>query len=313
MGHTVAFYVFADFQLLDLSGPLSVFQLAAEHAPGAYRLQVISVGGGLVRSTCGLQVATAKPPRRALDTLVIAGGEGARALAADAAATRQVSRLAARSRRVASVCTGAFLLAGAGLLNGRRAATHWRYADVLQRRYPAVKVDADRIFVNDGGVWSSAGISAGIDLALALVEDDLGMAAARAVAREMVLYHRRAGGQSQFSTLLELEPPSDRIRRALQFAREHLHERLPVERLAAAASLSPRQFGRLFQAETGSTPSKAVERLRVEAARARVETTTQSLQLIARELGFVEPERMRQSFLRAFGQPPQALRRAARR
>jgi transcriptional regulator GlxA family with amidase domain len=223
-----------------------------------------------------------------------------------------VTAVAASARRIASVCTGAFILAAAGLLDGRRATTHWRFATRLQATYPAIEVDADRIFVKDGSIWSSAGITAGIDLALALIEEDLGAAVAKAVAREMVVYYRRPGGQSQFSTLLELTPRSARVHRALSFARDHLSEPLPVERLAEAARLSQRQFGRAFAAETGQTPAKAVERLRAETARPLVEDSTQSLEEIARATGFSDPERMRLSFIRAFGQPPQALRRAAR-
>jgi transcriptional regulator GlxA family with amidase domain len=213
---------------------------------------------------------------------------------------------------VTSVCTGAFLLAEARLLDGRRATTHWRYAANLQREFPRVKVESDRIFVKDGSVWTSAGITAGIDLALALIEEDLGIDVSRAVARELVVYHRRSGGQSQFSALLELEPESDRIRRALAFARDHLAEPLSVERLAAAAGIGPRQFSRAFRAETGETPARAIERLRTEAARLRVEAETEPIEQIAAAAGFADPERMRRAFVRRFGQPPQALRRAAR-
>jgi transcriptional regulator GlxA family with amidase domain len=204
------------------------------------------------------------------------------------------------------------VLAAAGLLDGRRATTHWRHAALLQRLYPKVRVESDRIFIDDGGLWTSAGITAGIDLALALIEADLGLEMARGVARDMVVYHRRAGGQAQFSTLLDLAPPSERMRRALAFAREHLHEPLGVERLADAACLSARQFGRTFLAETGQTPAKAVERLRAEAARLRVEAGREPLEAIAKAVGFADPERMRRAFLRVFGQPPQGLRRAAR-
>ena len=240
------------------------------------------------------------------------GGRGVHPFASSSSTVALVTTVALRARRIASVCTGAFMLAAAGLLDGRRATTHWRFAARLQAAYPAIQVDADRIFVRDGSVWSSAGITAGIDLALALIEEDLGAAIAKAVAREMVVYYRRPGGQSQFSTLLDLTPRSARIHQALTFAREHLCEPLPVERLAEAARLSLRQFGRAFVTETGQRPAKAVERLRAETARPLVEDSNESLEEIARAVGFVDPERMRQSFIRAFGQPPQALRRAAR-
>jgi transcriptional regulator GlxA family with amidase domain len=223
-----------------------------------------------------------------------------------------IKEAAGRSRRVAAPCTGAFILAQAGILDGRRATTHWAYARELQARFPRVKVDADRIFVVDGTVWTSAGMSAGIDLALAMVEADHGADVARRVAKKMVVYHRRAGGQSQFSTLLELAPQSDRIQKVLTYARAHLRTELSVEQLAEIANLSPRQFSRAFRAETGQSPAKAVENLRVEAARLLMEEGQLPIDTVARETGFADRERMRRAFLRAFGQPPQAIRRAAR-
>jgi transcriptional regulator GlxA family with amidase domain len=216
------------------------------------------------------------------------------------------------SRRVAAPCTGAFVLAEAGILDGRRATTHWFFARDLKTRYPKVKVEEDRIFVVDGPVWTSAGMSAGIDLALAMVEDDLGVEIARSVARKMVVYHRRTGGQSQFSALLELEPKSDRIQSTLAYARGHLHTRLSIEELADVAHLSPRQFSRAFRTETGQSPAKAIENLRVEAARLMLEEGQHSIDVVARETGFGDRERMRRAFLRAFGQPPQVIRRNVR-
>jgi transcriptional regulator GlxA family with amidase domain len=204
------------------------------------------------------------------------------------------------------------MLAQAGILDGRRVTTHWGYARELQSRFPKVKVDEDRIFVIDGPVWTSAGMTAGIDLALAMVERDLGVEIARAVAKKMVVYHRRAGGQSQFSTLLELEPKSDRIQSAVSYARRNLQTALSVEQLAEVANLSPRQFSRAFRAETGQSPAKAVENLRVEAARLLMEQGQLPIDTVARETGFADRERMRRAFLRAFGQPPQAIRRAGR-
>jgi len=218
----------------------------------------------------------------------------------------------AAARRAASVCTGAFLLAAAGLLDGRRATTHWRFAAELARRYPRLRVEPDHIFVRDGPVWSSAGITAGIDLAPALIGDDLGDDAAKRAARHLVVHHRRPGGQSQFSALLELDRSDGRFGALLARAREHLAEPLPVERLAARAAMSPRHFARAFAAETGATPARAIEPLRLEAARARVEGRGETIEEIAAATGFRDPERMRRAFIRAFGQPPQALRRAAR-
>jgi transcriptional regulator GlxA family with amidase domain len=312
MTRHIAFFVFPDFQLLDLSGPLAAFQVAGEAVTEAYRLRVVSEHGGEVTSSSGVGVTTRAICESGVDTLIVVGGRGAHSSASSVTVVALLTGIAATARRIASVCTGAFLLAAAGLLDGRRATTHWRFAGRLQTAYPAVQVDADKIFVKDGSVWSSAGITAGIDLALALIEEDLGAAIAKSVAHQMVVYYRRPGGQSQFSTLLDLTPPSARINRALRFARDHLSEPLPVERLAEAARLSPRQFGRAFVAETGQTPAKAVERLRAETARPLVEDTSQPLEAIARATGFSDPERMRQGFIRVFGQPPQALRRAAR-
>jgi transcriptional regulator GlxA family with amidase domain len=219
---------------------------------------------------------------------------------------------ARRGCRIASVCSGAILLAEAGLLDGRRATTHWGRTRQFLARYPGVKLEADRIFVRDGNIWSSAGISAGIDLALAMVSEDVGDEIARLTARQLVLYHRRAGGQSQFSSLLELKAPTGRFAALLSWAREHLDERLTVEQLADRAGMSARHFARAFIAETGTTPSKAVERLRIEVARLKVQSSTEAIEQVAHVTGFRDPERMRRAFIRAFGQPPQSLRRAAR-
>jgi transcriptional regulator GlxA family with amidase domain len=244
------------------------------------------------------------------DTLLVAAGT---TIEESSPKLRDFIREAAvRSRRVAAPCTGAFTLAQAGILDGRRATTHWAYARELQARFPLVKVDEDRIFVVDGPVWTSAGMSAGIDLALAMIEADHGADLARRVAKKMVVYHRRAGGQSQFSSLLELAPKSDRIQSVLTYARGHLRTELSVEQLAGVANLSPRQFSRAFRAETGQSPAKAIENLRVEAARLLMEDGQLPIDTVAHETGFADRERMRRAFLRAFGQPPQAIRRAAR-
>ncbi|HLJ19855.1 MAG TPA: helix-turn-helix domain-containing protein [Stellaceae bacterium] len=313
MALRIGFLIFPDFQILDLTGPLAAFQAADALGGGdCYSSIVMSRDGGLVSGSAALEVATVRASRQGFDTFIVPGGRGTRAISVAEAHAPLVRGFAARSRRTASVCTGAFLLAAAGLLDGKRATTHWRHATALQRRHPNVRVEGERIFIKDGPIWSSAGVTAGIDLALALIEEDFGRDLSRAVAQELVVYHRRPGSQSQFSAMLALEPESDRVRRALGFAREHLHENLPVERLAAAASLSPRQFGRAFRAETGETPAKAVERLRAEAARARIESGSEPVERVAEIVGFADPERMRRAFLRLFGQPPQALRRAAR-
>jgi transcriptional regulator GlxA family with amidase domain len=303
--------VFPGFELLDMSGPLCALNLATGTKGASYLTQVVSARGGSVASCSGVPIHTLKAsPGKLLDTLLIVGGPADRAFEDDIETVALIRDLAPRARRVASVCTGAFLLASAGLLDGRVATTHWRYATELQRRFPKVRVSADKLFVKDGSVWTSAGITSGIDLTLALIEDDFGTDVAKAVAREMLVYHRRSGGQSQFSTLLELEPPSDRVRDALKFAREHLHEPLPVERMAGAARVSARQFARLFLKETGDTPARVVERLRAEVALPRVQEGHEPIEVIARNVGFGDKERMRRAFLRIYGQPPRALRRA---
>ena len=310
--HSVGFFIYPGHQVLDLAGPFGAFETVTKVAGRPlYALKTLSRNGGLVGGSGGIPVATTAARDASVDTLIVVGGDIAPML--EPGEVQAVKSLARRTPRIASVCTGAFLLAEAGLLNGKRAATHWRVAHRLQQDYPAVQVEADRIFVADGGVWSSAGVTAGIDLALALIEADHGMDVARGVARELVVYHRRAGGQSQFSPISQMEPESDRIRIALAFARDHLHEPLPIERLADAAHLSLRQFGRAFRRETGETPARAIERLRVEAARARMQDGSEPIEQIARAVGFTDPERMRRAFVKLHGMPPQAIRRVDRR
>ena len=215
-------------------------------------------------------------------------------------------------RRMCSVCSGAFPLAAAGVLDGRRATTHWSRAGLLARLFPKVTVVPDRIHIRDGNVWTSAGITAGIDLALTLIADDVGEDIARRVAQEMVVYYRRPGGQSQFSVLAELSDHRTQFAPLLDWIRLNLDKRLTVEVLAAQAAMSPRNFSRAFTRGVGMSPAKAVERLRLEAARERVEGSSAPIEQIAVTLGFHDPERMRRAFLRAFGQPPQAMRRVAR-
>ncbi|WP_454872847.1 GlxA family transcriptional regulator [Paraburkholderia xenovorans] len=306
----VGVVVFPGFQILDMVA-ISVFELAnLEAGQPEYEVEVISEHGGMVRSSAGVEIATRPFSDPAYDTVVVTGAmqiapssSGLLAFLNDALAA---------SRRTASICTGAFVLAEAGILDGRHATTHWIHARDLQRRFPQARVDEDRIFIVDGSVWTSAGMTACIDLCLALVENDLGVEVSRAIARKLVVYHRRAGGQSQFSAMLELEPKSDRIQNALSYAKSHLREPLTVEQLADVAHLSPRQFSRAFRDETRQSPAKAIEALRVEAARAMLEAGRHSMEVVAAETGFVDTERMRRAFLRAFGQPPQAIKRAAR-
>ena len=313
MTRTIIFVVFDGFQLLDLSGPMTVFEIASRFVSGAYAVSTVAAGGdGAVVASSGLVIVAETPETLACDTLVVVGGEGTRAAVAAPDLLRLVADLAVEARRTTSVCSGSFILAAAGLLDERTATTHWRRAAELARHFPQVRVVPDRIFVRDGPVWTSAGITAGIDLALALVADDLGPAVAARVAKEMVVPYRRPGGQSQFSSLSDLPVSADRIGAALAFARENIAEDLPVERLAAAASLSPRQFARAFRAAMGTTPARAIEQLRVEAARAAIEAGGTSIETIAAATGFGDAERMRRAFVRLLGQPPQALRRAAK-
>jgi transcriptional regulator GlxA family with amidase domain len=246
-----------------------------------------------------------------LDTLIVAGGWGISEASGCTETLAYIRAAATRARRIASVCSGAFVLASAGLLDGRRATTHWSRAAELARAYPQVRVEPDRIFIHDGTIWTSAGITAGIDLALALIAEDVGEPVAKRAAQQLVVYYRRPGGQSQFSALLDADRPDSRFSPVLAWAREHLDEPLPVERLADRAAMSPRHFTRTFVSETGMTPAKAVERLRLEIARERIEGSSEPIEHVAARTGFRDPERMRRAFIRAFGQPPQALRRAA--
>lgn len=309
----VAFFIYPNFNLIDLSGPLDAFASAADIVPESYRFTVMSLEGGEIESWSGAKVISAVAVPDGIDTLVIVGDPKMADRNVSGETIAFIRTAAAEARRTASVCMGAFLLAASGLLDGRRATTHWRFAARLQAMYPMIRVDGDRIFINEHGVWTSAGMTAGIDMALALIEEDLGRETSRAVARMLVVYYRRPGGQMQHSSLLELDPGSDRIRSALIFAREHLSDSLSVERLAEVACLSVRQFSRAFVVGTGMTPAKAIERLRVEAARPRVEDGQETLDVIAQAVGFADAERMRQSFVRILGHPPRALRRAAQK
>ncbi len=309
--HRVGLVIYPGINVMSLA-PVAVFELANLSAAGpVYNIRVLSEAGGPVRTSIGVMIGTEAFQEPCFDTLMFGAGTSPTEAALTDGLLEFVRRALGASRRVAAPCTGAFVFAEAGILDGRRATTHWLFARDLKARFPNVRVEEDRIFVVDGPVWTSAGMSAGIDLALAMVESDLGVEIARAVAKKMVVYHRRAGGQSQFSALLELEPKSDRIQSALVYARGHLRTELSIERLAEVAHLSPRQFSRAFRAETGQSPAKAIENLRVEAARLMMEQGQFSIDVVARETGFGDRERMRRAFLRAFGQPPQVIRRNA--
>lgn len=312
MKQKITFFVYPEFELLDLSGPCSAFNLVNELYGGLYDLRVVSVAGGSILDRAGLSINTEKFTEIGEnETLLAVGGPTAHVHELNAATKALFSENASQGNRVVSVCTGAFLLASAGLLDGRRATTHWRYAGILQTLYPRVQVDIDRIFIKDGNVWTAAGLTAGIDLALMLIEADFDSTIAKSVARDMVVYHRRLGGQSQFSAMLDITPTSGRVRDVLCYARDHLSEPLPVERLAEIACVSPRQFSRIFFNATGMTPAKAIERLRLETARPRIEETREPLDQIARDMGFGSAEKMCRSCVNVFGRTSQELRRTA--
>jgi transcriptional regulator GlxA family with amidase domain len=310
----IGFVIFPGFQLVDLAA-LPVFELANIGAwTPEYDIQVLSEHGGPVASSVGVRVesvAWGSAGAADFDTVIVSGGIE---VEPHTPAMLEFLRSAhASSRRTGSICSGAFALAQAGILDGRRATTHWAHARELKRQYPAVRVEDDRIYIVDGNVWTSAGMTACIDLALAMVESDLGADVSKAIARQLVVYHKRAGGQSQFSALLELGAKTDRIQDALEYAKRNLKRPLSVAQLADAAHLSARQFSRAFHAETGQSPARAIENLRVEAARVLLESGRHTMEVVAKESGFADPERMRRAFLRAFGQPPQAIRRGAKR
>jgi transcriptional regulator GlxA family with amidase domain len=304
----IGFVVFPGFQTMGLAAA-SVFEFANLALPAPiYDIRMLSETGGSIRTSIGFDVHTEPFGRAVFDTLIVCGGTN---LPPPMPAVEAfLRRSLKKSRRTAAICTGAFVLGAAGALEGRRATTHWLFARELQTRFPNAKVEEDRIFVTDDAVWTSAGMSAGVDLALAMIEQDLGIELARVVAKQLVVYHRRSGGQSQFSALLDLAPKTDRIQKALAYAKQNLKSELSVDELAAAASLSPRQFSRAFRMETGQSPAKAVEHLRLEAARLMMEQTRHPIDVIADETGFADRERMRRAFVRTYGQPPQAIRRA---
>ncbi|MEX3772993.1 GlxA family transcriptional regulator [Pseudomonas sp. MYb118] len=306
--HSVALVVYPNFQSLSLSLG-SVFECAnLFRGEPAYEFHLVSETGGAVMCSQGFSVNTTPMRAEGYDTVIVSGYLEYHL--PETHLQEFVKAASAQSRRVVALCTGVFVLAEAGLLEGKRAATHWLHAPAFKKRYPEIPMEEDKLFLVDGQIWTGAGMTAGVDLALAMVENDLGSDLARRVARKLVIYQRRGSEQSQLSALLELDPKSDRVQLAMAYARENLTDDLSVEALAAVARLSPRQFSRVFREETGQTPAKAIESLRVEAARIMMETSRHPIEVIARESGFGDRERMRQAFLRAFGQPPQAMQNA---
>ncbi len=315
----VAILAFPNVQSLDVTGPLEVLAGAQRVIEGegrrerGYEVRVVSADGAPLASSSGLRIlphASIEQATVPLDTLIVAGGDGHREASGDPRLIEWIRRTSGTARRTASVCTGAFLLAEAGLLQGRRATTHWSAANELQRRHPGVNVDADPIFVRDGRVWTSAGVTAGMDLALALVEEDLDRDAALLIARHLVLFLRRPGGQSQFSaTLAAQQPTREPLREVQRQVLEDVGGDHSVAALAARAHMSPRHFARAFRAETGLTPARYVERVRLEAARRRLEDTGEPVAVIALACGFGTAETMRRAFLRSLGVAPAEYRR----
>ncbi|MGT2446396.1 GlxA family transcriptional regulator (plasmid) [Ensifer adhaerens] len=308
--HRIGYVVFPGFQLMGFAA-VTAFEIAnLTLGEPAYAIELLSEAGGEIKASAGFGVLTKAFDDAVYDTVMFGAGTVIEPVTPGLAAfARHALEI---SRRVAAPCTGAFILAESGLLDGRRATTHWVFARQLRERFPEVKVEEDRIFIVDGSVWTSAGMTASIDLALAMIEKDHGEDVARQVARKLVVYHRRAGGQSQFSALLELDPKSDRIQKSVNYAKANLRNVLSVDELADAAGLSARQFSRAFRSETGQSPAKAVEHLRVEAARLLMEQGRHSMDVIAEQTGFSDSDRMRRAFLRTLGQPPQTIRRNAR-
>jgi len=311
MARMVGLFIYDRFQLLDVSGPIAAFEIAERVLPGSYQVAVLSIDGGVVHSSSGVAVHSSATDKCKLpDTLLVVGGFGTQAASRCSRSINFLVACATDMRRVCGVCTGSFLLGAAGMLDGRRATTHWRYAVELQRTYPTARVEPDKIYVRDANIWTSGGICAGIDLALALIAEDCGDKIARRVAREMVVYYRRPGGQSQFSILAELGGGDSVFSALLAWIRTHLSDDLSVEQLASQVAMSPRNFSRAFKQSVGVTPAKAVEQLRLEAARERIEHSRTLVSEIAASTGFKDIERMRRAFVRTFGRTPQDIRRA---
>lgn len=318
----VRMVTFDRFEMLDVVGPLETFATAAAIAGGGYAVDVVAPGGGLVASSSGLRLATvaleavpwpeAPAPETgeaAIDTVLVAGGAGVSAAREDAGLVAWIGRAAGSARRLGSVCTGAFLLARAGLLDGRDATTHWNWCDRLAAAHPAARVERDAIFVRDGAIWTSAGVTAGIDLALAMIEEDFGPELALATARELVVYLKRPGGQAQFSGELRAQATGDGpIRRVVAWIGAHPEGDLAVERLAERVGMSPRNFSRVFRAEVGRTPAAFVEEVRLARAARLLEGTDLAIEEVARRSGFRSGDVLRRVFLRTRHVTPGAHR-----
>ncbi|MFD5910120.1 GlxA family transcriptional regulator [Streptomyces massasporeus] len=310
---TVLAVLFDDLQSLDVTGPLEVFAGADRISPGAYRIRTASLDGTPVRTTSGLTLVPDESLTGASDPdiLLVPGGPGS--LRPDPRLVDWVRERGPRAARLVSVCTGAAVLAGAGLLDGRRATTHWAYCERIAREHPAVEIDPDPVYVRDGHISTSAGVTAGIDLALALVEEDLGRDAALTIARHLVVFLRRPGNQAQFSAQLAAQTARrEPLRDVQRWITDHPDADLSVDTLADRARLSPRHFARAFRAETGMTPGRYVDRVRLEHARRLLEDTAGGVEEIARTSGYGTPEAMRRAFVRTLGTPPAEYRRRFR-
>jgi transcriptional regulator GlxA family with amidase domain len=314
----VGIVTYPGVEIIDLTGPMEVFafanvglQRSGVFSEPAYPMQVLAAEPGPVKSSCGLQIIADKAysdVRDGIDTLLIAGTPDVSCLLCDPALQDWIRTISPQVRRLASVCTGAFLLAESGLLDGRRATSHWDYCDWLARDYPAVTVEADRIFVRDGFISTSGGVTSGIDMALSMVEEDWGSELALMVARYLVVFLKRPGGQSQFSAYLTSEASRPELKDLQAWIMMHLTDDLRVETLAERMCMSPRNFARFFLTETGMTPAKFVEMARIDAARHYLGSTQQSIEAVADKSGFGDPERMRRAFIRQLGVNPQSYR-----
>jgi transcriptional regulator GlxA family with amidase domain len=308
----VACLIYDGFLLLDAAGPIAAFELTVRAGAEGYSVQTFAATSGSVRSSCGTTLTVeAFNGGAGFDTVIVPGGYGAEEPHRYRKLIPLLQSAARKGCRIVSVCTGAFVLAEAGLLDGKQAATHWNHAAELSRRYPLIKVDPESLFVRDGNVWTSAGATSGIDLTLVLIENDYGSDVARRVSQQLVVPFRRAGTQSQHAALLKTAAPSSRFNDLLVWARMNLDQPLTVEQLAERANLSVRQFSRSFQASVGRSPASAIERLRIDTANTEVIAGVKPIDQIARDYGFGNAGRMTRAFRRVVGETPQAIRRQA--
>ncbi|WP_306600453.1 GlxA family transcriptional regulator [Geothrix sp. 21YS21S-2] len=316
----IAMLAFPNVQVLDVMGPLEVFSRASrwlrdqgKSADLVYEVEIIGLERGPLLTSSGLQIFAGHgmaEVRRGIDTLLIAGGVGVEPCRTYTPMLRWIQQQAKHVRRMASICTGAFLLAEAGLLKGRRATTHWHHCSDFTRAFPDIRVESDPIFVQDGAIYTSGGVTAGMDLALAMVEEDFGREVALATARELVMFLKRPGGQAQFSAQLSVQLAEHAPLRALQtYILDHPTEDLSIEQLARRTAMSPRNFARLFTQEIGITPARFVTSARIETARRLLEETTDPLEVVCLKSGLGTPESMRRSFLHAVGIPPNQYRK----